>query len=321
MTTNKFDQSQKNAVLSRYQNVTVIGAGAIGLSWTALFLANGLTVTINDPRADVKEATLKGIAEITLTLKELGYDVSTLTHKLYFEPDLNKAVKNADVVQENGPENVAFKQDLYAQLEPGLKTNALVLSSSSGITASLFTEKMKDAGRVLIGHPFNPPHLIPLVEVVPGKRTSKEAVAETVQFYSAIGKSPIVIEKEISGFVANRLQSALFRESIYLVSQGVVTMENLDQIVSSSIGLRWAAAGPFKTFTLGGGPGGFPHFITHLGPPMERGWKNMGDPHLDSTTIDLLLKQSDNSYGKIPYEELVKERDAQQLAILQALKK
>ena len=321
MTTNKFDQSQKNAVLSRYQNVTVIGAGAIGLSWTALFLANGLTVTINDPRADVKEATLKGIAEITLTLKELGYDVSTLTHKLYFEPDLNKAVKNADVVQENGPENVAFKQDLYAQLEPGLKTNALVLSSSSGITASLFTEKMKDAGRVLIGHPFNPPHLIPLVEVVPGKRTSKEAVAETVQFYSAIGKSPIVIEKEISGFVANRLHSALFRESIYLVSQGVVTMENLDQIVSSSIGLRWAAAGPFKTFTLGGGPGGFPHFITHLGPPMERGWKNMGDPHLDSTTIDLLLKQSDNSYGKIPYEELVKERDAQQLAILQALKK
>ena len=321
MTTNKFDQSQKNAVLSRYQNVTVIGAGAIGLSWTALFLANGLTVTINDPRADVKEATLKGIAEITLTLKELGYDVSTLTHKLYFEPDLNKAVKNADVVQENGPENVAFKQDLYAQLEPGLKTNALVLSSSSGITASLFTEKMKDAGRVLIGHPFNPPHLIPLVEVVPGKRTSKEAVAETVQFYSAIGKSPIVIEKEISGFVANRLQSALFRESIYLVSQGVVTMENLDQIVSSSIGLRWAAAGPFKTFTQRGGPGGFPHFITHLGPPMERGWKNMGDPHLDSTTIDLLLKQSDNSYGKIPYEELVKERDAQQLAILQALKK
>jgi ketoreductase RED1 len=321
MATHKFDQLKKNPGLTRYQNVTLIGAGAIGLSWAALFLANGLTVTINDPRTDVKEATLKGIEEIIRTLKDLGYDVSTLTNNLYFEQDLNKAVQDADVVQENGPENVAFKQGLYAQMEPSLKANALVLSSSSGITASVFTEKMKDASRVLIGHPFNPPHLIPLVEVVPGNRTSKEAVAETVQFYSAIGKSPIVIEKEISGFVANRLQSALFRESIYLVSQGVVSMESLDQIVSSSIGLRWAAAGPFKTFTLGGGSGGFPHFLTHLGPPMERGWKNLGDPHLDKATIDLLLKQSDNSYGKIPYEDLVKERDEQQLAILQALKK
>jgi ketoreductase RED1 len=239
----------------------VIGAGAIGLSWTALFLANGLKVTINDPRTDVEEATLTGLEEVIPTLKALGYDVSTITDNLYFESDLNKAVKDADLIQENGPENVAFKQDLYAQIEANLKPTTLILSSSSGIPATVFTEKMKDASRVLIGHPFNPPHLIPLVEVVPGKRTSKEAIAEGVQFYTAIGKSPIVIEKEIPGFVANRLQSALFRESIYLVSQGVVSMESLDQIVSSSIGLRWAAAGPFKTFTLGGGPGGFPHFL------------------------------------------------------------
>jgi ketoreductase RED1 len=225
------------------------------------------------------------------------------------------------LIQENGPENVAFKQDLYAQIEANLKPTALVLSSSSGIPATVFTENMKDASRVLLGHPFNPPHLIPLVEVVPGKRTSKEAVEEAVQFYTAIGKSPIVIEKEIPGFVANRLQSALFRESIYLVSQGVVTMESLDQIVSSSIGLRWAAAGPFKTFTLGGGPGGLPHFLQHLGPPMENGWKDLGNPHLDKATTDILIQQSNNSYGKIPYDELTKERDEQQLAVLHALKK
>src|SRR5215813_10961046 len=204
MTTITFDPSQKRSILSRYQNVTVIGAGAIGLSWTALFLANGLKVTINDPRTDIKDVTLKGIDEITPTLQELGYDVSNLTNNLYFESDLIKAIKDADLIQENGPENVAFKQDLFAQIESGLKSTALVLSSSSGITASVFTEKMKDASRVLIGHPFNPPHLIPLVEIVPGKRTSKEAVAEAQQFYSAIGKNPIVIEKEISGFVANR---------------------------------------------------------------------------------------------------------------------
>jgi ketoreductase RED1 len=136
-----------------------------------------------------------------------------------------------------------------------------------------------------------------------------------------MGKSPIVIEKEIPGFVANRLQSALFRESIYLVSQGVVNMESLDQIVSSSIGLRWAAAGPFKTFTLGGGPGGLPHFLKHLGPPLENSWKNLGDPHFDQATLDILLEQSKNSYGKIPYDQLAKERDEQQLAVLHALGK
>jgi ketoreductase RED1 len=180
---------------------------------------------------------------------------------------------------------------------------------------------MQNAGRVLIGHPFNPPHMIPLVEVVPGKRTDPQAVEDAKQFYAAIGKGPIVIEKEVPGFVANRLQSALFRESIYLVSQGVVSMESLDQIVTSSIGLRWAAAGPFKTFTLGGGPGGFPHFLKHLGPPMENGWKNLGDPHFDQATLDILLEQSKNSYGKIPYDQLAKERDEQQLAVLHALGK
>jgi len=321
MTTQSFDQQQKKPILSSYQNVTVIGAGAIGLSWAALFLANGLKVTINDPRTDVEETTLKGIEEISPTLKALGYDINALTKNLYFESDLNKAVKDADLIQENGPENAAFKQDLYAQIEMNLKPTALVLSSSSGIPASVFTEKMKDAGRVLLGHPFNPPHLIPLVEVVPGKRTSKEAVAEAVQFYTAIGKSPIVIEKEIPGFVANRLQTALLRESIYLVSQGVVTMEGLDQIVSSSIGLRWAAAGPFKTFTLGGGPGGFPHFLEQFASPLENAWKGLGNPHFDQPTTNLLLEQSNNSYGKIPFSELAKERDEQQLAVLHALKK
>jgi ketoreductase RED1 len=321
MTKQTFDQFQKQAALAPYQNVTVIGAGAIGLSWTALFLANGLKVTVNDPRPDLVEATLESIEEISPSLKALGYEVDGITKNLSFEKNLDKAVANADLIQENGPENIGFKQDLYAQIEKNVKPTALVLSSSSSIPASVFTEKMQNAGRVLIGHPFNPPHMIPLVEVVPGKRTDPQAVEDAKQFYAAIGKGPIVIEKEVPGFVANRLQSALFRESIYLVSQGVVSMESLDQIVTSSIGLRWAAAGPFKTFTLGGGPGGFPHFLKHLGPPMENGWKNLGDPHFDQATLDILLEQSKNSYGKIPYDQLAKERDEQQLAVLHALGK
>jgi len=303
------------------KNATIIGAGAIGLSWTALFLANGLKVTINDPRPDIEQTAITGIKEVIPGLNSLGYDMENFANNLYFEKDVHKAVATADIIQENGPENVAFKQDLFASFEDYLKPTALVLSSSSGIPSTIFTAKMKNAGRVLLGHPFNPPHLIPLVEVVPGERTSKEAVEETLKFYTAIGKSPILIEKEITGFVANRLQAALFRESVYLVSTGVVSMENLDKIVSSSIGLRWAAAGPFKTFTLGGGPGGLPHFLQHLGPGLESLWKILGDPHFDQPTVDLLIKQVNESYAKTPYEELTKERDEQQLAIMKSLNK
>ena len=309
-----------NSIFSN-KNVTVIGAGAIGLSWTSLFLANGLNVTINDPRPDIRETVLEGLEVVKPTLSSLGYEVKNLTAHLYFESDLEKSVANADFVQENAPENIAFKQDLYAKLENYTKAGALILSSSSSIPVAVSTEKMKNAERVLIGHPFNPPHLIPLVEVVPGKHTSKAAVAEALEFYKALGKQPILIEKEISGFVANRLQIALLRESIYLVESGVVTMENLDNIVSSSIGLRWAAAGPFKTFTLGGGTGGFPHFLEHLGPLVESIWGILGSPKLDEHTKALLLKQAAESYGKIPYEELEIERDGQQLAILKALNK
>jgi ketoreductase RED1 len=313
--------SNQSKLDPKIKNVTVIGAGAIGISWTALFLANGLNVTVTDPRPDLEESTLSGLNEMAPGLKTLGYDTENLTANLSFEKDMLKAVADADIIQENGPENVTFKQDLYASFEDHLKPSALVLSSSSSIPSTVFTSKMKNAGRVLLGHPFNPPHLIPLVEVVPGEKTDKEAVEEAIAFYAALGKSPILIEKEIPGFVANRLQAALMRESVYLVSEGVVSLENLDKIVSSSIGLRWAAAGPFKTFTLGGGPGGFPHFLQHLGPGMEGLWKILGDPHFDQPTLDLLLAQEAGCYGKIPYTELTKERDEQQIAVIKALNK
>jgi ketoreductase RED1 len=299
--------------------ITVIGAGAIGLSWTGLFLANGWKVTINDPRADIKTAALDGLAQIKPSLAALGYSVTDFEKALSFEADLEKAVRDADIIQENGPENLAFKQDLYEKLDKWTKPAALLLSSSSSIPASVFSAKMASPERALIGHPFNPPHLIPLVEVVPGKNTSHAATLSAMSFYRSLGKRPVLIEKEIGGFVANRLQAALMRESIHLVKSGVITMEGLDLIVSSSIGLRWAAAGPFKTFTLGGGTGGFRHFLQGLGPMLEGLMNNIGDAHFDAETTKVLLEQYDASYGKIPIAELEQERDRQQLAIMKAL--
>jgi 3-hydroxyacyl-CoA dehydrogenase len=301
--------------------ITVIGAGAIGLSWTGLFLANGWQVTINDPREDIKAAALEGLARIKPSLAALGYSVSNFEKRLSFEPDLEKAVKDADIIQENGPENLAFKQDLYEKLDKWAKPTALLLSSSSSIPASVFSVKMTKPERALIGHPFNPPHLIPLVEVVPGKNTSHTATTNAMDFYRSLGKRPVLIEKEIAGFVANRLQAAMMRESVHLVREGVITMEGLDSIVSSSIGLRWAAAGPFKTFTLGGGSGGFRHFLEGLGPMLEKLMMNIGDAHFDAETTKVLLQQYDGSYGKIPITELEQQRDHQQLAIMKALGK
>jgi ketoreductase RED1 len=301
--------------------ITIIGAGAIGLSWTGLFLANGWKVTINDPREDIKATALDGLAQIKPSLAALGYSVSEYEQAPSFEADLEKAVKDADIIQENGPENLAFKQDLYEKLDKWAKPAALLLSSSSSIPASVFSAKMTNPERALIGHPFNPPHLIPLVEVVPGKNTSQAATLSAMSFYRSLGKKPVLIEKEIGGFVANRLQAALMRESIHLVKSGVITMEGLDLIVSSSIGLRWAAAGPFKTFTLGGGSGGFRHFLQGLGPMLEGLMNNIGDAHFDAETTKILLEQYDASYGKIPITELEQQRDRQQLAIMKALDK
>ena len=169
----------------------------------------------------------------------------------------------------------------------------------------------------MIGHPFNPPHLVPLVEIVPGKHTDPGVVERARQFYRALGKRPQVLAKEVPGFVANRLQGALFREAIYLVTEGVVTEQELDDIVTSSIGMRWAVAGPFRTFHLGGGPGGLPDFFRHLGTGLEEGFKRLGAPHLDEPTVALLSEQAQHFGGTV--EELAAKRDAAQIALMHAL--
>jgi ketoreductase RED1 len=299
-----------------FRNITVIGAGVIGASWTALFLANGLTVTVNDPLSDVAERMHAQLQEAAPALKAIGLPTDDLDRNLRFEADLEQAVADADVIQENGPERVDFKQDLFARIEQAARPDTLLLSSTSGIPASTMAQAMKQPGRLLIGHPFNPPHLVPLVEVVPGEQTDPETVQRAVAFYTALGKKPQVLHKEVPGFVANRLQAAFFREAVNLVAQGVVTEQQLDEIVTSSLGLRWAVAGPFRSFHLGGGPGGLPAFLQHLGPALENLWRDLGNPKLDQATVELLSKQAD--FGA-PIEELETARDEAQIKVMRAL--
>ena len=312
---------EQAAVLGRYRNVCVVGAGIIGASWTALFLAHGLNVVVNDPQPDIEGTVKAALAKIAPTLKALGLPHEGLEHNLRFEPDLERAVAGADLVQENGPEKPEWKQALWARIEPAVPRHALLLSSSSARPASEQGSLMKDPSRLLVGHPFNPPHLIPLVEVVPGERTDPAATADAVAFYAALGKVPRVLKKEIQGFVANRLQRAIMREACYLVQQGVCTVDELDDCVTNSVGLRWAVNGPFSSFHMGGGPGGLPAFFSEggLGKNMVAAWKHMPTVEMDDTLKQRIVSQTAASFGKIPMAQMERERDDKQIALLRAL--
>jgi len=298
-----------------------VGAGVIGSSWTALFLAHGLRVSVWDPRADVERMVCDSVRQAAPALKALGLPTANLARKLRFEHELEGAVEGADVVQESATEDLALKQELFARIGQTAGPGSLLLSSSSSFPATDISKGMSAPSRMLIGHPYNPPHLLPLVEVVPGERTDPPAVADAVAFYKALGKVPLVLRKDVPGFVINRLQAAFFRECVHLVREGVVTVEELDSIVTNAMGIRWAAAGPFLSFHAGGGPGGLRHFLEHIGPAFERLWKVLGEPKFDPRTVGLLSAQAEQAFGKMSYDELQKTRDRKQLAIMNALRR
>jgi ketoreductase RED1 len=307
------------ATLRRYPNVCIIGAGVIGASWTALFLAHGLNVVINDPQPEIEATVKAALLKIAPTLRELGLPHESLERNLRFEPNLERAVAGADLVQENGPERPEWKQQLWWRIENAVPKHALLLSSSSARPATEQGREMKDASRLLVGHPFNPPHLIPLVEVVPGERTDLKAVEEAVAFYEALGKVPRVLKKEIQGFVANRLQRAIMREACYLVQEGVVSIDELDDIVTSSIGLRWAVNGPFSSFHMGGGPKGLESFFQHLGKNMAASFKVIPSVELDEMLQSRIIEQAAASFGRTSIADMERKRDDSQVALLRAL--
>jgi ketoreductase RED1 len=301
------------------KTATIIGGGVIGASWAALFAANGLNVVISDPDPDIAPKATAIIAAALPPLVRLGYAPFDIAARVRFDSDNARAVANAFIVQECGPERPGFKQGLWEVVEAAAPADALLCSSSSNIPASLQQAEMRDQTRLIIGHPFNPPHLMPLVEVVPTPTTDLEVAARVVAFYDAMGKVTRVIRKEVPGLVANRLQAALFREGVSLVNDGVVTIDELDDIVTTSLGVRWATAGPFLSFHLGAAAGGLPDFVERLGPPMEQLWQTLGQPSFDPATKALIAQQAGTAYGARSIEQLAEARDAREVAVLNAL--
>ncbi|WP_212749015.1 3-hydroxyacyl-CoA dehydrogenase NAD-binding domain-containing protein [Nocardia cyriacigeorgica] len=301
------------------QRVTVVGAGVIGASWTALFLAHGLHVTVCDIAPDSEARLHTQLRAIEPTLHALGLPPLDTSH-LLFEPHISKAVVAADVVQECGPERRGFKRDLWRRVEQAAPPQALLLSSSSGIPVDWQSTRMRDPARLLIGHPVNPPHLMPLVEVVAGSKTASTAVDEAIDFYRAVGKHPVRLRKPIPGFVVNRLQSALMREAVALVRAGVVTVDELDDIVTHSVGPRWAATGPFESFHLGGGPTGFAGFLKAYAGGMQLLWlhSSLRPVWFTPSVRRRLREQVDAGIGTVSITELEARRDRRQLAVLRA---
>ena len=292
--------------------VAIVGAGTIGLSWAALFASHGWDVRVSDPRPDLAELVRDGVGRLT------GVLPGDLLARIAVEPDLEAAVTGVDVVQENGPERLELKQELFARIESAAPAGALLLSSTSGLMPSDIGARMTEPGRVVVGHPFNPPHVVPLVEVVPGSQTPPGLTEAAAELYRTLGKVPVVLRKEIGGFVANRLQSAVFRESVHLVLSGVVTPEELDRVVTESVGVRWATAGPFESYHLGGGPGGIRHLLEHLGPGMARRWADLGQPELTPDVVALISDSTEERFADTDYDARTAERDRLQLAVLAA---
>jgi len=276
--------------------IAIVGTGVIGASWAAQYLARGFDVVATDPAPNAEANLRKYVDEAWGQLEAVGLSPGAARDPLTFTPDIKAALAQADFVQENAPERPEFKMKLFAEMDDATPVDSLIASSSSGITPSVMQSKCKHPERFLVGHPFNPPHIIPLVEVVGGAKTAPEAIKRALAFYASIGKKPIQLRKELPGHVANRLQAALYREMLYLIEQGVLTVEDTDLAVSYGPGLRWGVMGQSLQWHLGGGEGGIKHFMDHLMEPLVGMMKVLGTPnitpHLKQTIIDGVLREA-----------------------------
>ena len=280
--------------------VTIVGAGVIGASFARLFANAGWNVRLSDPRPDLKEIIGTQLAGLPVT----GFS------------DLAEAAQGADFVQEAGPERVPLKQEMFATLAANTRDGVVLASSTSSLLPSVIAEGNPAADRILIGHPFNPPELMPLIEIVPSPATSQTAVDRAYEVYLQLGKLPIKLKKEVPGFVGNRLQRVFNEQATYLVQQGVIEPGDLDELVKASLGLRWATIGPFESRTLGGGPGGMRHVVEHIGAAMTF---DVGLP--DKAKMGPVIDAVEATYGtgQANYEKLAARRDRRTRAVVAAL--
>ena len=298
--------------------VAVIGTGTIGASWAAYFLAHGLDVAASDPGPEAEGFLRRFVENAWPALERLGLAPGASPDRLHFHAEPEPACEGAGFCQESGPEREEMKAALFARIDAALPADALIASSSSTLLVTRMQARCAHPERCVLGHPFNPPHLIPLVEVVGGERTAPEAVDRAIAFYRAAGKHPIRLNKEMPGHVSNRLQAALWREAAYLVEQGVVSVADVDAAIAMGPGLRWAIMGPIMTYHLGGGAGGLRHLLDHIG--VAQLWPDLGTPAMTRAFEDRLIAGVAAEADGQAVADLARERDRKLLGILDAVR-
>jgi 3-hydroxyacyl-CoA dehydrogenase len=298
------------------RRIAIVGTGVIGASWAALFLAHGLEVIATDPAPNAEANLREYIDNAWPALEQLGLSSGASKERLSFTTKLSDALDDVDLVQENGPERPDFKIKLFAEMDALTPETTILASSSSGIPIGISQSSCKHPERCVIGHPFNPPHLIPLVEVVGSKKTSLATIERAIAFYASMGKRPIHVRKEVVGHVANRLQAALYREVVYLIEQDVLSISDADAAVSWGPGLRWGVMGPNLLFHLAGGQNGIHHFMEQFTGPMTTWWKDLGNAEFTPDVKEKIVQGVLAEAGNQSIDELAGERDRLLLGLL-----
>ncbi|MET8672695.1 3-hydroxyacyl-CoA dehydrogenase NAD-binding domain-containing protein [Streptomyces albidoflavus] len=300
------------------RRVACVGAGVIGGGWVAHFLARGYDVTAWDPAPDAAQKLRRLVDAAWPALTSLGLADGASPDRLTVTETLEQAVADAEFVQESAPEKLDLKRDLLTRLDAATPPGVVIASSTSGYPMTDMQTTAADPSRLVVGHPFNPPYLIPLVEVVGGEHTDPAAVAWAARFYEAAGKSVITMNNEVPGFIANRLQEALWREALHMVANGEATVRDIDLSITEGPGLRWAVMGPMLTFALAGGEGGMAHMLDHFGPSLKSPWTRLEAPELDRELYDAVVAGCDEAADGRSIADLVAERDKGVIDVLRA---
>jgi carnitine 3-dehydrogenase len=297
-----------------------LGSGVIGSGWVARALAHGLDVVAWDPAPGAEAALRQRVANAWPALEKQGLAPGAALERLRFVDTIEACVRDADFIQESAPERLDLKLDLHAKISAAAKPNTLIASSTSGLLPSDFYADAVKPERCVVGHPFNPVYLLPLVEVVGGVNTAPAAVQAAIQVYQTLGMRPLHVRKEVPGFIADRLLEALWREALHLVNDGVATTGEIDDAIRFGAGLRWSFMGTFLTYTLAGGDAGMRHFMAQFGPALQLPWTYLPAPELTDQLIDDVVAGTREQQGQRSIAELERYRDDCLMAVLDAVK-
>lgn len=300
------------------KTAAIVGTGVIGAGWAARFLFHGLDVVATDPSPDAADRLRESVENVWPALTAL-IPTPPPRGKLRFEPDLAKAIAPADFVQENAPENEALKRSLLAEISRAARPDIPIASSSSGLLPSRIQSDCLAPERVLIGHPFNPVYLLPLVETLGGEQTDPTVLDQAETFYTSIGMHPLRVRREVEGYISDRLQEAMWREILHMVKDGIATTDEIDRAIAYGPGLRWAGMGTCLTFHLAGGAGGMRHMLEHFGPVLELPWTHLKAPELTPELIERMATGCEAQAAGRSVRELEQQRDDYLVSVLKAL--